>query len=425
MKLDGTLLLTIIDARVATALASERLVRSGMSTRSRERRRFGLDGMGELLQGIDREVRSLGSRLVDVEGRLGVEAPPGADEEVEVVERPGPRSTLPKPPALGDGPPNGPFPAQGEAAKGQAYLDALREAKEILGPGAIAVAAGKDAVRRFCVADREGDSEHCYAGGSWAEALAAAREGVKRQPLPLPLPSAEDVAFEVARAFSDDLFGKDVGNVSCSLGDSSGTRCCITNGPPGTRDRKMILGGSFLECFSKYLSAPLEEVRARALGVARAKGLPVPKSTPPPAPTGDELAPEDHARLSGEAPPVAVKDLSPRAAQLLAQAFFGPKGWAEEAVMGGYQVGRGSTIRGVSPQSYLLAFVKAECGGVAYVTGRALEVVSNHAARLHRELTRLKTLPIPDSQAESEVSEDLASLSVPTVTDAVAANTPP
>lgn len=425
MKLDGTLLLTIIDARVETALATARLLRSGMTTRSRDRaRRFGPDGMTELLQGIDREVRSLGSRLVDVEGRLGVEAPPDADEEVEVVDRPGPRSTLPKPPEIGEGPPGGPFPAQGEAAKGQAYLDALREAKAILGPGAIAVAAGKGEVRRFCVADREGDSEHCYGGASWAEALAAAREGVKRAPPPLPLPTAEDVPLEVARAFADELWGEGVGSVSLSLGDSSRTRCCVTNGPPGTRDRKMILEGSFLECFAKHLGVPVEEARDRALKAARAKGLPVPKSAPP-APSGGELAPEDHARLSAEAPPVAAKDLSPRAAQILAQAFFGPKGWAEEAVMGGYQVGRGSTIRGVSPQSYILAFVKAECGSVAYVTGRALEVASTHAGKLQRELTRLRSLPIPDSQAESEVSEDLASLSVPTVTDAVAANTPP
>lgn len=140
---------------------------------------------------------------------------------------------------------------------GLALLRALQDAKDLLGPNAIAVRAGDV----FTVQDSPEPAKVIGMGPSWDAALMDAGDKLAKAKYPAesPILPDQDLPYEKALAFARERIGAEV-ILTFSPADSSRSRVCLSM-PVGTPDRKMILAGSFLEALSEYLGHTVDWVR--------------------------------------------------------------------------------------------------------------------------------------------------------------------
>lgn len=141
--------------------------------------------------------------------------------------------------------------------EGMALLRALQDAKDLLGPSAIAVRAGDV----FTVQDSPEPAKVIGMGPSWDAALMDAGDKLAKATFPKesPILPDQDLPYEKALAFAREVIGSDV-ILTFSPADSSRSRVCLSM-PVGTPGRKMILAGSFLEALSEYLGHTVDWVR--------------------------------------------------------------------------------------------------------------------------------------------------------------------
>lgn len=247
------------------------------------REALSLDDARGLFDGLYERLRAIERRQEVLENVVGIQHPndAGPDDPFDDSDETPARGEMPPPPpvptprnevllareakvregkreaaaAAGDLDGAAALPDAGE--EGLALLDALRQAKELLGPSAIVVRSGDT----YVVQDSAEPAKVVGTGPSWDAALkdamlAVAELGATSVPPILP---DQDLPAEKALAHARATIDPDV-LLSFSPADSSRTRVCLSR-PIGTPGRKMILAGSFLEAIAEYRGVTVEQVR--------------------------------------------------------------------------------------------------------------------------------------------------------------------
>lgn len=140
---------------------------------------------------------------------------------------------------------------------GLRLLDALRRAKALLGPNAIAIRMGE----MYTVQDSPEPAKVLGTGADWDAALADAARvlGLQAGRTGPPILPDQDLPYPKALAYAQKAIGAGV-LLSFSPADSTRTRVCLSL-PVGTIGRKMILAGSFLEAIAEYMGVSVDDVR--------------------------------------------------------------------------------------------------------------------------------------------------------------------